>query len=146
MGDSNKKPKSTAIKKKAFLECYAKLGIINRVCESIGIHRTTFFQWRDRGAEFAKEFQLADEAFNESLEAEMDRRGKEGYLEPVFYQGKEVSAVRKYSDVLLIVRAKAKMPEKYKDRIEQEHKGKVIVSLKMICPSDPDEKQEEAAD
>ena len=133
-GNNINAPSRTDIKKKAFLEAYAKLGNITKACEAHNIGRRTFYDWRDNDAQFKSDFAIADDTFNESLEAEMDRRGKEGYLEPVFYQGKEVSAVRKYSEVLLIVRAKAKMPEKYKDRGEQEHKGNVIVSLKMVLP------------
>ncbi len=37
-------------------------------------------------------------------------------LEPVFYKGKAIAAVRKFSDTLLIFMLKGAKPEKYRDK------------------------------
>ena len=46
----------------------------------------------------------------DALEDEAVRRGCEGHLKPVFHRGKEVGAIREYSDVLLIFMLKARRP------------------------------------
>jgi hypothetical protein len=57
----------------------------------------------------------------EALEGEMMRRARDGVLEPVYQKGELVGHVRKYSDVLAIVLAKAHAPEKY----AEQHRHKV---------------------
>ena len=46
-----------------------------------------------------------------------------GVDEPVFYQGAQCGAVRKYSDTLLIFMLKARRPEKYRERANVELTG-----------------------
>lgn len=50
----------------------------------------------------------------EQIEAEIIRRGLHGWDEPVFHNGQEVGAVRKYDSRLLIAAARANIP-KYRD-------------------------------
>jgi hypothetical protein len=64
------------------------------------------------------------------IEAEMDRRAIEGALRPVYYKGKPCGAVRDYSDTLLIFRAKALAPERYRERAET--KRSVQVALPQV--------------
>lgn len=47
------------------------------------------------------------------LEAEARRRGVEGVEEPILFQSKVVTTVRKYSDVLLIFLLKGLRPRRY---------------------------------
>lgn len=53
----------------------------------------------------------------------MDKRGIEGWQEPVFSYGQEVGQITRYSDNLLIKSLAAHDPEKYADRVRQEHSG-----------------------
>lgn len=65
--------------------------------------------------------QLVESIDNEAcdeVDAEIRRRGIKGVKEPVYYQGEICGYVRKFSDLLLIFRAKALMPEKYRERHE----------------------------
>jgi hypothetical protein len=50
------------------------------------------------------------------LEDEAVRRGREGHLRPVFHQGKEIGAIREYSDTLLIFMLKARRPAKFREQ------------------------------
>lgn len=50
------------------------------------------------------------------MEHEARLRALDGTLEPVYYAGKAVGALRKHSDVLLIFLFKAACTEKYRDR------------------------------
>ena len=47
------------------------------------------------------------------IEAEARRRAVDGVDEPVYYQGKEVGTVRRYSDVLLIFLLKGLRPQRF---------------------------------
>jgi hypothetical protein len=48
------------------------------------------------------------------LEDEAVRRAYEGWLKPVFYQGRQCGAVRRYSDKLLMFLLKGWRPERYR--------------------------------
>ena len=92
-----------------FLEAYAKLGSITAAAREANVHRTSHYNWLADPA-YAKEFEFANEAFNDKLRAEIRRRAVEGVLKPVWYKGHRVGAVREYSDTLLIFEAKSRMP------------------------------------
>jgi len=51
------------------------------------------------------------------------RRGVEGVLEPVWYNGKIVGHRRRYSDVMLIFMLKARRPGTFRDNATIEHSG-----------------------
>ncbi|MFM9863992.1 MAG: hypothetical protein ACKVRO_10325, partial [Micropepsaceae bacterium] len=46
---------------------------------------------------------------------EADRRGRDGFDEPVFYRGEQCGVKHRYSDNLLLARLKALQPELYRD-------------------------------
>ena len=60
------------------------------------------------------------------------RRALEGGEEPVFYQGKIVGSVRKYSDTLLMFMLKARRPERYRDRVGVDVAEDVRALLKAV--------------
>jgi len=60
---------------------------------------------------YAEDVDDALRMHKENVEAEIHRRGVEGVDEPVFFQGKQVAEVKKYSDQLLMFYAKKLMPE-----------------------------------
>lgn len=102
----------------AFLDAYARLGVIGRAAEEAGIDRRTVYRWKEEDAEFAELFESAKEAYVEALEEEADRRGRIGWKEPVgWYRGKAGGKVRRHSDALLMFRLKALAPDKYRERV-----------------------------
>ena len=121
--------KRTALKRDVFLRLYAEKGNITKSCEAAEIGRQTYYDWMNEDSEFAGKFKIADQIFCDSLEAEMDRRAKEGIDKPIYYKGERVDTIKEYSDVLLIVRAKAKMPEKYRERSDTSISGKVTFEV-----------------
>lgn len=56
------------------------------------------------------------------IEAALIERAIDGWLEPVFYKGGEVGYIRKFSDSLLAMAAKAHVPA-YRDVTRHEHVG-----------------------
>lgn len=90
---------------------------VRAACEASGYVRPCTYRWRKQDKEFAERWADALHIAGDLLEEEADRRGRDGYDEPVYYQGQEAGAKRKYSDALLLARLKAVRPEHYRERI-----------------------------
>lgn len=106
----------------AFLDAFAELGTVTHAAAAAGIDRQTHYNWLESDPEgYGKRFEEAKARAIDKLEREATRRAVEGVDEPVFWQGMQVSTVRKYSDTLLIFLLKGAKPEKYRERYE--HSG-----------------------
>ncbi len=66
-------------------------------------------------ANFASRWDEAVEEAVERMDEEAWRRGYDGYNDPVYYRGRLVGDIKRYSDKLLILLLKAHRPEKYRD-------------------------------
>lgn len=104
-------PRERGTTKGHFLKAYAADQTVSEACDAAGISRTTFYEWLEKDPEFSILYHQAKERADDSLRAEIRRRGKEGWDEDVYQLGKYAGKVRKYSDVLLMFQAKARMPE-----------------------------------
>ena len=98
--DSSKKRKT------AFLAALSKGWSVSRAAQEAGVDRTTVYKWRDRSKTFAAQWREAVENGTDLLEDIAHKRAFEG------------------SDTLLIFMLKARRPEKYKDRVENQLTGK----------------------
>ena len=106
-------------KRLLFLACLKDTGgNVSRACEVSGIARQSLYDWRLADPVFAKQWDDAVEFGTDQLEQEARRRAYQGVDEPVFYQGEECGAVRKYSDTLLIFLLKGRRPDKYRERVQ----------------------------
>lgn len=111
-------------RKAAFLAELARHGIANRAARAASPHSpsptgclSTFADERQRDPAFAAAWEEAVETSRAEIEHEIYRRSTEGYDEPVFggkYREQIVGTVRKYSDRLLELRARALLPA-YRD-------------------------------
>ena len=104
--------------KEKFLEVVRATCNVSEAARAIGMARRSLYDARARDSEFAQLWDVAVEEASDRLEGEAWRRAVEGWDEPVFFQGKVVGAVRKYSDRMLELLLKGHRPEKYKDRHE----------------------------
>ncbi len=104
--------------KEKFLEVVRTTCNVSEAARAIGMARQSLYDARTRDNEFARLWHQAIEEAADCLEREAWRRAVEGWDEPVFYQGKAVGAVRKYSDRMLELLLKGHRPEKFKDRHE----------------------------
>lgn len=113
--------------KSAFLESFSLAGNISLSCKIVGIHRNTIYAWLKSDSEFAKDFEIAELASTESLEAEAYRRAVNGvsHTIPVYSRGEYVTDIveTKYSDNLLMFLLKGRMPRKYRDNVSAEITG-----------------------
>ncbi len=92
-----------------------------------GISRRTAYEARDpKGRShvgqvtaqlFAEAWRHAVESAYDLLLGEARRRAVQGHLEPVFYKGRQVGAVRRYSDELLMLLLRIARPDKFGDHV-----------------------------
>lgn len=113
-----------------FLATLRQTGNVSESARTAGVGRTFVYAERERDEAFAALWDDAVEDGMDTLEAEARRRGLEGWDEPVFGRvGKDedgrVGTVRKYSDTLLIFMLKGGRPEKYRERSDVRHSGKI---------------------
>jgi hypothetical protein len=103
----------------AFLQALAKTGSVGRAARSLNMDPSVAYRRARDEEEFAKRMEEAKAQGKEvhlgRLEDEIDRRGVDGWEEPVYQGGQKVGTVRRFSDNLLMFRTKRLDPE-YRDR------------------------------
>lgn len=114
--------------KATFLKALAVSGVVLTACKKAKIGRTTAYKYRDEDSEFAAAWDAALDDAADVMEEEAYRRAVVGTLKPVYQGGQKVGSIREYSDTLLIFRLKAARPEKYRERTDVRHSGKIDVS------------------
>lgn len=92
------------------------------------VNRKTVYDWRHADPEFAAAWEDAVEAGTDKLEDEAWRRAYAGYDKPLVSQGKVVGTYLEYSDTLMVKLLQGRRPQKFKDRVQNEHTGHVGVT------------------
>jgi hypothetical protein len=113
----------TLKKDKAFLDTLSETANVKAAAQAAGYPRSSLYEWRDRDEAFRESWEEAWRVGVDALEGEALRRGVEGVLEPVWYNGKIVGHRRRYSDVMLIFMLKARRPGTFRDNATIEHSG-----------------------
>ena len=116
----NKRVLNRQRQKTRFLEGYAKSANVSAAAQFARVDRNKHYDWMRDDPEYPVRFAEAHQKACDLIDQEILRRGVHGWLEPVFYQGKKVSGVRKYDTTLLIFFAKGLMPEKYRENWKAE--------------------------
>lgn len=88
---------------------------VNAACAMAGYARRCVYRWRSADPMFAARWKDANAVACDLLADEADRRGRDGFDEPVFYKGEQCGTKRRYSDGLLLARLKALRPEQYRE-------------------------------
>lgn len=112
--DRNSTPQkgfSKEARQRLFLKAFAEHANVGLAAQAAHINRTTVYTWLEHDEAFSFAFNQAKEDARDVLRAEIYRRAKEGWDEPVWGAKGLKGTVRKYSDTLLIFHAKAMMPE-----------------------------------
>lgn len=150
------KPEQRDWTQEAFLQAYRETGNIKYSCKEANIDRSTYYYWRDHDESFKAKLPSAKEEACDTLELAayeravkgvpshvvsngrvvyvevpvLDKEGKETFDEegrPIIKR--EPLLERKYSDALLSLLLKSNLPEKYKDRREEQVKQSVDVKF-----------------
>jgi hypothetical protein len=124
------KPKRTPAGDARFLIALENGHAVGAACKAAGYARSRVYAWRREDAAFAAAWDAASGIASDLLEEEADRRGRDGYDEPVFYRGEESGARRKYSDGLLLARLKALKPEHYREGVRSKIEQKITVRIR----------------
>ena len=107
--------------KPAFLAALARSANVRLSASAACISRKTAYEHREKDAAFAAAWDTALEEACDLLEAEARRRAVEGVDDGVWYKGKKVGKLIRYSDTLLIFLLKAHRPEKYRENARHEN-------------------------
>ncbi len=102
----------------AFLEAYITCATITHAARMAKIAKQTHYDWIAVDKEYQLAFAEAEIAATDTLIQEARRRAVQGVSEPVFYKGKEIKTVQKYSDALLMFLLKGALPEVFRERYE----------------------------
>jgi hypothetical protein len=97
-----------------FLKSLATTGRVGESIQAAGLNRSTVFALKRSDHVFAEQWQEAMDTYCDMLEAEIERRAVAGWDEPVFHMGEVCGYKRKFSDTLLLAKAKRHIPE-YRD-------------------------------
>jgi hypothetical protein len=107
--------KTTLRRQDAFLEAYAKAGIISPAAAVAGISLDTIYSWTTQDTYGFKSRRAEAESIALGvLESEIHRRAVEGIDKDIIYKGEKCGTTKEYSDNLLMFRTK-RLDPKYKD-------------------------------
>lgn len=101
-----------------FLDLLAETANVTRSCEASGISRMSVYNRKRDDPEFTTRYDEAYRRGYEALEEECQRRAFSGFEEPVFYKGKKVATVTKFSDTLAVFLMKGNTEGKFRERVE----------------------------
>lgn len=109
----------------AFVDRLAGCGNVTAAADAVGISRDAAYKLRDRDDAFDDAWALALDRYAAALEAELHARVFDGVPRPVFHRGELVGHEVVKSDRLLEIALRARLPEKYSERVaaKLEHSG-----------------------
>jgi len=110
--------------RETFIETLAQTCNVSEACRASGISRTAAYEWRESDTDFATAWKEAEETAADRLEREAWRRAVDGTDKPVTFQGAITATYKEYSDRMLEILLKAHRPEKFVERVKNEHTGK----------------------
>lgn len=102
---------------RAFLAALAKGGSPCKAARLARVDDSRPYQFRKESPEFACLWAHAKRSFRDSLRAEAQKRAVEGWLEPVFQQGRRVGQIRRKSDQVLLAMLRSNCKE-YRERVD----------------------------
>lgn len=112
----------TTEKDAVFFEEFARSANVSAACALAGYSRSAVYRYRNDDPIFARNWETADHEATVNLEAEMYRRAVFGVhrSEPIMHLGRVVATreIDEYSDTLAIFLAKARNPDKYREKLE----------------------------
>jgi len=131
-------------KQRAFLAAFRIECTIKHAADACDQDRGNHYRWMKSSESYREAFALAEQDVADELEREARRRAIEGVTEPIMYRGKQVHAVQRYSDLLLIFLLKGARPHKYRDYHQepQESKPKPSEAPFFNLPQQPDSEAE----
>lgn len=119
----------TPKKERVFLDLLRAGHTVKHAGDCATLPHSTLYDRRHRDTEFAARWDAAEAEGSDILEQEAFRRAVEGTSKPIYQGGELVGTVREYSDTLLIFLLKGRKPEKFRERVDNQHSGNVVVKV-----------------
>lgn len=118
--------------REAFLTELAQRGNVSAAAAAGGMSRYWYYDQRAADETFAAAWDEALETAIDAMELEARRRAVEGVEKPIIGRvGKDqdgiITYVTEYSDSLMALLLKAHRPEKYRERTDVQHSGKLEI-------------------
>jgi len=119
-----------------FLKALARRGVVADACKEAKVSRRQVYRWYEKYEFFREAWDAAIEVSTEMAEAELYRRGVEGFNKPIAYQGEITAVYKDYSDACLRLLLQSRKPEKYatRQKIEAETEGQVSLVWNIPIP------------
>lgn len=105
--------KFTPEKRAVFLDFLTRTGNVVRSAEAAGVTQSYLYRLRQKDPEFAGQWDAAVAQATDAIMTEARRRALEGWEQPVYYRGKQVGSVRRYSDNMLALLLRLHRPDVY---------------------------------
>lgn len=115
--------------RETFLAVLADTCNVSEAARKAGIGRSSAYEWREDDPTFAAAWDQAEQEAADKLEREAWRRAVEGTDKPVTFQGAITATYKEYSDRMLELLLKAHRPDKFKERVANEHSGAVTLNV-----------------
>ncbi len=113
------KPRTeTQARARAFLAAYRRTCNITKSAKLAGIKPRRHYVWLEKSPEYKAAFERAKPIAAQYLEDKAIEGATDGWLEPIFYQGKKVGSVRRFDLGGRQFLLRGAMPEKYGSKVE----------------------------
>jgi hypothetical protein len=116
--------------RESFIEALSLGSSVTKAAIQAGLPRQTVYDWRNADLVFRTAWDSALESGTDRLEDEAFRRAHDGVEKPLVSGGKLVKdddgnpiRLREHSDTLMCLLLKSRRPEKYRERVSNEHLG-----------------------
>lgn len=122
-------------KKMQFIGLLARTGRRVQTAKALGLSYGNICLHMRKDPEFAQGIEEALEMHREQIDTEIDRRGREGVIEDIYYQGTIVGQRTVFSDTLLLAYAKAHHPA-YRDRVQVDQIASADLGIQELSDED----------
>lgn len=112
-------------------------GLLHTAARAVGTTAKQVQRYRDNNAEFDAAVRDALELSTDTLEREARRRGVDGVVKGVYYQGDLVATEVVYSDTLLSKMLDAKRRQEFGNKVDVRHGGSITVMIRDFA-QDPE--------
>jgi hypothetical protein len=115
--------KRTRKREREFLDTLALTCNVSAAALAAGVGRSAVYQWRQVDPSFRAAWDEAEADAVDRLEGEAWRRAVEGVDRAIIFKGQITGTTKEYSDRLIEMLLKGHRPERFKDRVANEHSG-----------------------
>lgn len=103
--------------KEEYVRLVSLTGVLGKCAEAVGVHPLTAIRHRKLDEAFRTAVDVALDLFRDQIDLAVYQRGVLGWDEEVYFNGRVVGVVRKYSDAMLSLFAK-RHNAAYRERVE----------------------------